>query len=198
MMSRTFRIMPGHPFPWHKLVIAGAIACCVPAVTASAQEPSVRPSNIRWSVDREAGPNKVQLTIESRWGANSQSVWSNDRPIGDLQGLTAAQLAGRTSTARFAMVRDAGRLDCTGIAGNGRGQGECSFSVDPRFVSYLQQHGMGTPTPHQAFTLTMSGVGRDLIDSMQEIGYARPTVDKLASTAFRRTSCAALPAPAIA
>jgi hypothetical protein len=184
-MTITNEVAPGRvPFTWRKLVTAGAMAACASAVTATFVQAQPAPGRIEWSIDRDgssADAHKIQLTIESRWSANNHSMWSNDRPISDLQGLTAAQLTGPRGPVRFALVKDAGRLDCSGTAGNLSGSGACSFTADPGFTSYLQARGMGTPTSQQAFTLTMSGVGRDLVDSMQEIGYARPTVEQLSS-----------------
>src|SRR5690348_6395210 len=96
-------------FALRNLVAAGVLACA-PAVTAllpaiAAQEPSA----IEWSIARfRADAGQVQLTVESRWGPGSDSVWSSNRPIGDLQGLSAAQLAGPEGPVRFALTRDAG------------------------------------------------------------------------------------------
>src|SRR5690242_8011483 len=142
-MKKNHRVAPaGVPFTWRKLVTAGAIAACASAVTASALEPSSEPDSIHWGIDRDRSMldrGKVQLTIDSRWGPGSRSTWSNDRSIADLQGLSAAQLTGPRQQVRFALVRDSGRLDCSGTAGDLTGSGACSFSVDPRFVAYLQQ-----------------------------------------------------------
>src|SRR5690348_10521036 len=144
----------GVPFTWRKLVTAGVIAACAPAVAASALEPPSAAERIEWSIDRDRSmvdAGKVQLRIESVWGERSRSIWSNDRPVADLQGLSVAQLSGPSGPARFSLIKDSGHLDCSGTAGNFTGHGACSFSVDPRFVAYLQQRGIGTPTPHEAF-----------------------------------------------
>lgn len=172
------------PLSWRRLIIATAAAACTSAISpalsvASSPGPAVQQSErIDWSIERGDG-GKVQLTIDSRWDANNNSMWSNDRPISDLSGLNGAQLAGPMGPVRFALIREAGRLDCGGNAGNGRGSGRCSFTPDSGFGTYLQAHGIGAPTRHQAFSLTMSGVGRDLIDALDKGGFERPTVDQL-------------------
>src|SRR5690348_12898139 len=111
-MASSKLFVPGLiPFNWHKLVIAGAIAACAPAVTASAAQADSALGNIQWSIQRDGSHfdgRTVQLTIESRWGSD-HSIWSNDRAIADLQGLSAAQLTGPRSPVRFVLVRDAGR-----------------------------------------------------------------------------------------
>ena len=152
-------------------------AACTPMAAAQAQD-------IDWSIKR-GGSNedgsKVQLTVETRWGSNSRSMWSSDTPIGELRGLAAAQVTGPRQPVRFAIVRDAGRLDCNGIAGNRTGVGNCALIPDPEFATYLQARGIGRPTAQQSFSLVMSRVGRDLVESMQAIGYARPTIDQMVS-----------------
>jgi hypothetical protein len=150
----------------------------LPAVAQSAADQ--RESSIEWTIAGERGQSdKVQLTIESRWGPNSNSVWSNDRSLTELAGLSPAQLAGGKGPVRFALVREAGRLDCGGTAGSFRGGGSCSFAPDTGFGAYLQARGIGLPTRHQAFSLTMSGVGRDLVDALDKGGFERPRVEQL-------------------
>src|SRR4051812_13439611 len=122
-MSASRKVVPGRfPFTWRKLVIAGAAAVLAPAMTASSA--ADRPDSISWTLEtngsRKSG-SEVQLTIDSRWGAGNQSTWSNSRNIGELHDLSPAQLMGGTQPVRFALIKEAGRLDCSGTAGGGRG-----------------------------------------------------------------------------
>ncbi len=64
---------------------------------------------------------------------------------------------------RFAIVREAGRLDCGGAAGGLVGNGTCSFTAEPGFSDFLAAQGIGRPSTRQAFTLAMSEVGRELV-----------------------------------
>ena len=145
---------------------------------AHAQTPS-----IRWSIAPQGTRDgtELQLTIESRWSPGSDSIWSDSRTIGELSGLTAAQLRGPTQQAHFALVRDAGRLDCSGTAGGLTGRGSCIVTSNPAFAGYLAARGMGRPTQQQIFSLMMSGVGRDLIEAMDQLGYAKPSIEQLTS-----------------
>jgi hypothetical protein len=169
----------------NRMLLAGAgIACAmalVPALAAGPTAPTAadRMESIRWSIDGARQQGKVELTVDSRWGANSRSSWSNDRPLSELSGLSSAQLAGRPAPVRFALVGDAGRIDCSGTAGDGRGNGWCTLSPDPAFASYLKARRMGTPTRYQAFSLIMSGVGRELVDALAASGFERPDVEQL-------------------
>src|SRR3954447_13783589 len=75
-MGMENRVASGRvPFTRRKLVTAGAIAACALAVTATAVEAQSEPGSIEWSIQRNGSgtdARKVQLTIESRWGSNSQ------------------------------------------------------------------------------------------------------------------------------
>ena len=181
MMSRVTRST------LRTLAVAGAAIACSStvaplftlgsaAIAAAAQE-----GRIEWSIDRLQRDGKVQLTIDSRWNANSHSTWSNDRAISELSGLGAGQVTGPRGPVSFALIREAGRLDCGGVAGNGRGSGACSFTPDAGFGSFLQSRGIGMPTARDAFSLTMSGVGRGLVDALDKGGFQRPDVDELAA-----------------
>ena len=167
-----------------KLVIAAAGATCicsaVPALFLGSSAPAAAQEmeSINWSIDR-ADVGRVQLTMESRWNGNSRSTWSNDRPISELSGLSEAQLAGPSQPVRFPFIREAGRFDCSGRAGGYIGSGACSFTPDAGFASFLQARGIGAPSRQQAFSLAMSGVGRDLVDALDKGGFERPTVDQL-------------------
>ena len=164
-----------------KLVFSAAVMFAAPA--AHAQSPA-----ISWSIAPDGAPDatEVQLTIESHWAPGSDSIWSNSRRIDELTGLNAAQLRGPTQPARFRLAQEAGRLDCSGTAGGLAGRGSCTLTPNPAFVTYLAAHGIGRPTERQIFSLTMSGVGRELIEAMNQLGYVRPSIDQL--TAMQKSA----------
>lgn len=183
-MTSTKSVVSGRvPFTWRKLVIAGAAAACAPAMTASFPVPATAQEvqSISWSINPTGSSENghLQLTVDSRWGAGNHSTWSNSRRIEELQGLSSAQLMGPMQPVRFALVKEAGGLDCSGNAGSGRGSGACSFTPDAGFASYLQARRIGRPSAHDAYSLTMSGVGRDLVDALDKYGFTRPNVDQL-------------------
>ncbi|HEY8433331.1 MAG TPA: hypothetical protein VIK68_01835, partial [Sphingomicrobium sp.] len=185
MGSDSHKLAPGRvPFAWRKLVIAGVIACA-PAVTASAPATAAaaqQVQSVNWSFatnGRGKDGSEVQLTVEARWGADSDSIWSNSRRIEELQGLSRAQLMGPPGPVRFALVKEAGRLDCTGTAGGAHGAGTCRFAPDVGFATFLDARRIGRPDEHQAYSLTMSGVGRDLVDALDKNGFTRPDIDQL-------------------
>lgn len=183
-MAKHEKLASGRvPFTWRKLVTAGALAACAPAVTATFAAPAApqQAHSINWSLETKSGRDNsdLQLTIESRWGAGSDSIWSNGRRFDELQGLTRAELMGAPHAVRFALVKEPGRLDCTGTAGAGRGTGVCSFTPNVGFATFLDARRIGQPDTRQAFSMTMAGVGRDLVDALDDSHFQRPTVDQL-------------------
>ena len=72
-----------------------------------------------------------------------RSMWTDDHRVADLPGLDLAQLRGQGGPVRFAMPRPAGRLDCSGEGGNGRGRGTCGFTADAGFANLLAAQGIG-------------------------------------------------------
>ena len=165
-----------------RLITLGLAAIIASTALAAAQ--SEGDGRIEWEIERSgsrADAGTVQFTIESRWGRDSRSTWSNSRPIGELQGLSYAQLAGPSGPVRFAIVREAGRLDCGGQAGRQSGSGTCSFTPDAAFGDFLAAQGIGRPTVGQSYSLAMSSVGRELVTALNGAGSPRPSVDQLAA-----------------
>src|SRR4029078_5849701 len=76
-----------------RTVGAIAVAVLTLSVGAACAQPAGGPQSIDWPIQGGGSTpdaSRVQLTIESRWGSHSRSSWSNDRPIAELSGLTAA------------------------------------------------------------------------------------------------------------
>jgi hypothetical protein len=160
------------------LASVAAIIMMVPAM-APAQSADVP---IEWKIDRVKSPDKVHLSLEWRT-RGSRSMWTTDHRVADLAGLNTGQLS-QGGPVRFAMVRPAGRLDCSGTGGNGGGRGTCGFTPDAGFARYVAAQGLGTPSWTQSLSLTMHDVGQPLIASMSSIRSLRPTIDDLTSMAI--------------
>lgn len=176
--------------PIRNALMAGAVAC-LSAGAAMAPAGAQSTDSIDWSIERAGSRTtggKIVLTIRSRWSANNHSSWSDDRLIDELSGLTRTQLAGPRGPVRFALIREAGRLDCGGIAGGSSGSGACSFSANPAFASFLQSRGFGIATRQQAFSLAMSGVGRELVEALSRSGFERPDIEQLTAMGIHGVS----------
>ncbi|HEX8640958.1 MAG TPA: hypothetical protein VF704_07345 [Allosphingosinicella sp.] len=154
------------------LLLAGS-ACAQPYEDEFASAP------IEWEIEPSSRAGHVQLEISRRSGGNH---WVVSRPVevASLAGLSPAQLDGSAGPIRFRMARDAGTLDCEGVARRGRGTGECSFHPDPRFAAALAERGISPPTPNEQFSMTMNGIGLDYVDELRRQRYDTPSATDLA------------------
>ena len=132
-----------------------------------------------------------QLTAQSndrirgefrRIGRDSQ--WNSSFRAADFQGLDRARLAasGR-SPIQFALVRDAGRMDCAGTGGQGVATGRCRFTANQSFAEYLKSSGVTAVSGDDAYTMTAVGVRRDLVAAIRQAKYPAPSASDLVSLA---------------
>lgn len=145
-------------------------------------------TSIGWAAD--LGQLRFKLTAEAseRPHLSLTSGGRNDNHFGssidwaDLKGLNPAQLRGAGGQpVAFALVREAGRVDCTGrTAPRAEASGSCTFVADSAFANLLKARGIGQPTERQAFALTMTGANRALIDAIAAARYPTPNIDDLA------------------
>jgi hypothetical protein len=88
-----------------------------------------------------------------------------------------------TRPIRFALVREAGRLDCSGAGSGEHASGDCRFTADPVFEHFLASRGVGYPSESQAFGLMAVNARRDLIEAIAAAHYPTPTIDNLMALA---------------
>lgn len=131
-------------------------------------------SDISFTLDVTHDHTQVRLTL-SETGTGKQHRSSSDYPPSDLRGLNPNWAAGGPIS--FALVRDAGRMDCAGTARTARADGSCRFTADPGFADLLVAHGMARPTRDEAYTMTMVGARRSLLESLVAGHYAMPAID---------------------
>ena len=142
------------------------------------------PSGGEWLIEPSDHPGRVQLDI--RYGEERgrySSNWGRDVPLGELVGLSAADMRGGGAgvTVHFKIVRSAGTLDCEGWFHNGNGSGHFTYQPNPDFVTELAKRGINAPpTEWEQFQMTMAGVGLDLVDELKRQGYDTPTASLLA------------------
>jgi hypothetical protein len=144
---------------------------------------------IEWTISpRGEGKDGVQLSLSYRNPRGGHSM--NSRPWGasELQGLTPAHLASQGGPAAFRIVRQAGTLDCRGVAGGGRGTGQCSFNGNPDYAAALERRGIGRPNLEQQYKLAMQDVGLDLVAELERQGYRPITVDKLVAAGIHHVT----------
>jgi hypothetical protein len=125
-------------------------------------------------------PSERQGTIRASFRETAKSNWSTDFPVADLQGLDFERFrAAGKGPVRFAIVREAGRLDCAGEGGRSRAAGSCTFSFDRRFALMLDSRGIGRPNEHQQIALMAVDARAELVAALGASGYPAPDVDKL-------------------
>ena len=106
--------------------------------------------------------------------------WSSDFAISEFVGLDVTAFRGPGSgPLRFALVREAGRLDCAGEGGNAYARGNCSFTPDPTFLALLEHRGIGRPSRDEQFALMAVNVRRAVIDALAAARYPAPSLDDL-------------------
>lgn len=125
-------------------------------------------------------PGKVQVSFRSDRNGREENNWSSGFPASDLVGLDLAGFRGAGSVPlRFSVIREAGRVDCSGHGGEGYAAGYCSFTADPAFTQFLVSRGIGRPTQEQAFGLTAVNARRELIDAVSAARYPTPSIENL-------------------
>jgi hypothetical protein len=135
---------------------------------------------IDFSLKTERGSDKVQASFRNDNRGHHANNWSTGFRPSELVGLDVAGFhAAGTRPLHFAIVREAGRLDCAGNGGHARAPGNCGFTTDPAFAQLLSKHGIAQPTREEAFGLVAVNVRRELIEALAAARYPTPKVDDL-------------------
>jgi len=135
---------------------------------------------IHFSLAAETGSDRIQARFRDDSRGRHEGNWSNGFKPSELIGLDVAGFrAGGSHPLHFAIVREAGRLDCSGNGGSARADGNCRFATDPGFARLLSSRGIAQPTREEAFGLIAINVRRELIDAVAAARYPTPTIDDL-------------------
>lgn len=144
------------------------------ACTAAPAEP------IHFALTAQRASDAIHASFRGDNGRGGENNWSDDFRPDDLAGLDIAAFrnAGGRSL-RFALVREAGRLDCAGRGGDSYATGNCGFTANPGFIQMLRSRGIARPTEEQAFGLMALNVRHELIDAIAAAHYPTPSIDNL-------------------
>jgi hypothetical protein len=135
---------------------------------------------IHFTLEPEHGGGKIHADFRDESRDRHENNWSSGFMPSELIGLDIAGFrAGGTRPLRFAIVREAGRLDCSGSGGGAYAAGNCRFATNPAFAQLLSSRGIAQPTRDQAFGLMALNVRRELIDAVAAAHYPTPSVDDL-------------------
>lgn len=162
------------------LALIGALLLATLAIGSACL--AVPADGIRFTLDTErGGTGKIQVNFRDDRRGQGRSDWSSGLMASELIGLDTSGLrAPGMRPLRFALVREAGRLDCSGNGGSGRANGGCAFTPDARFAQLLTSNGIGRPTRDQALGLMALNVRRQLVEAIGAAHYAA-TVGQLMS-----------------
>lgn len=141
-----------------------------------------------------AAPTEFSFRLEQRQGDRVKadfrrldrpnSQWNSTYAASDLPGLDRLRLAAPgNGPLRFAVVRDAGRLDCAGTGGRGAASGRCRYTADKGFADFLRRSGIPALSGEDAYVMTAVGVRRDLVTAIRQAKYPAPDVQELISLA---------------
>jgi hypothetical protein len=126
------------------------------------------------------GGGAIKANFRDQNRANDEHDWSTAFAPSELIGfdLSGFRAVG-TRPLRFAIVREAGRLDCTGQGGSSYATGNCRLTLDQGFAQLLESRGIGRPTEDEAWGLLALDVHRSVIDAVAAARYPTPTIDQL-------------------
>jgi hypothetical protein len=160
---------------------AALLALMVASLSVASACTAQTPSWIHFTLDASrAGKSEIRATFQDESRGRRDNNWSTGFRPEQLSGLEVSTFrAPGSRPIRFAIVREAGRLDCAGSGGHGRASGNCSFTADPGFTQLLASRGIGRPTREQAFGLMAIDAKRELIDAVAAARYPKPSIDDL-------------------
>lgn len=136
---------------------------------------------IRFTLQQERGdPAKIQASFRENEKDRDHNNWSTGFMPSELIGLEVSSFhAAGSRPLHFAIVREAGRLDCSGTGGSNYATGNCRFSDNPAFTQLLVSRGIGRPTREQGLDLMAVNARREVIEAVATARYPTPTIDDL-------------------
>ncbi|HVI04540.1 MAG TPA: hypothetical protein VM711_00400, partial [Sphingomicrobium sp.] len=158
------------------------VCALVFALAAVSSACIAQPSDwIRFSLERDRGDSpRIHASFHGNEVGREHDNWSTGFMPSDLVGLEMSAFHGAGSRPiHFAVMREAGRLDCSGSGGNSFATGNCRFTENPSFVRLLVRSGIGQPTREQALGLMAVNARRDVIDALAAAHYPTTNVDNL-------------------
>ena len=127
--------------------------------------------------------NELQLSLRSGSDRDRNHMSSHFK-ASELVGLDLAHFRSTANgPVQFALVREAGRVDCAGNGGNASASGNCHFQANAAFADLLASRGIARPNAKQSYTLTLVGADRKLVDAIHAARYPVPSIDELAGLA---------------
>jgi len=160
-------------------MLAFIAALLLTAITVSSACVASSSMPLEFTIQPARSANSLQVHFDRAYERGNHNWSSSFRPA-ELAGLNLAALNGSvTRPLRFAVVREAGRIDCAGTGGNAMARGTCTLAANEQFNRFLQQHGIGRPDADETFTLIALDVRSNLVTALARAGYPTPSIEKL-------------------
>lgn len=135
---------------------------------------------VSFNLEAQRDRSEIHADFRDQSRGRDENHWSNGFKPSELIGLDVAGFySAGLKPVRFAIVREAGRLDCAGDGGSSRAMGNCSFTPDAGFMQLLANRGIGHPNREQGFSLMAVDAHRELIDAIAAARYPTLSIDNL-------------------
>jgi hypothetical protein len=155
-------------------------ALLLTAITVSSACVAQSGAPLQFTIEPAHRSGEIYVRFQRDRNGHSENNWSTSFRPSELAGLDIGALnSPGTRPVRFAVVRDAGRVDCAGLGGNQMARGTCSVTTDSAFLRLLADNRIGQPTADQAFALIAVNVRRDLVAALGEARYPTSTIEQL-------------------
>ena len=126
-----------------------------------------------WTIRSADKPERVQLSFVYGHSTNSSDNWR----LADLKGLDLATAA--RHDVRFALDRDAGRIEAEGSATSGTAAGSFQFTPNPAYAGELRKLGLGELESRSQMSFALLDVSLAFAREMTELKLTGLTADKL-------------------
>src|SRR3982751_4572307 len=150
------------------------LALVFASMTISSACVAADPGGISFTLDSRHDNKEIQARFRDNRREDG-SDWSSAFLPSKLIGFYSAGL----TPISFAVVREAGRLDCAGQGGRAHAWGNCAFTADPAFAQLLVTRGIGRPTREESFAMLALDVRRALVDARASERYPAPNIRQL-------------------
>lgn len=127
-----------------------------------------------WELRPTAKEGVVHLRLMELNSSNGSNV-----PVNQLEGLTAAQLAGPGGPVQFRIRRDAGTFTFEGVLRGRVAAGTFSFLPNQTFPAEFAKRGFARPTAREQYQMARHDIGFAYIDELSTQGYAKPPTAEL-------------------
>jgi len=135
-------------------------------------------SPLVFTIEPIHNPDQVQVRFQQHREGRWNNDWNSSFRTSELVGLNAAELnSAAVRPIRFAVIREAGQIDCAGTAANAMAHGTCGLTPDPGFMAYLSKHGIRQPTEEETYGLISLNVHRGLLEALAAARYPTPSIE---------------------